>query len=324
MEAALACSSLVVALLLPACGGGGGGGGGTTSAAVQTVKVDIAWPDRSRSINGPNSALSAVVKLHGAGPDGSDFSFSFDRDGGPAAHITEYTSATAALTGNWPMSIRFFANPGATGDLVGAADATVQLASDGSLKNDTGADLGAITPSMSVASVELLPGQSVNVGEHKDIAFTARDANNQIVAVTPGSALFSVTNGASFLQFAGGQAEGLAPGTATVTATVDGKVSPAVSVEVTSQATVSIDPPTVSLSIGGSQTFSATVTGAANTAVTWTVQEPGGGTVAANGIYTAPANPGTYHIVATSLYDPKKSAVATVTAQSGSASGTIQ
>ena len=43
--------------------------------------------------------------------------------------------------------------------------------------------------------------------------------------------------------------------------------------------------------------FSATVTGAADTTVTWAVQEAGGGAVDAAGQYTAPAAGGTYHRV---------------------------
>ncbi|WLT30994.1 glycosyl hydrolase family 18 protein [Geothrix sp. PMB-07] len=74
---------------------------------------------------------------------------------------------------------------------------------------------------------------------------------------------------------------------------------------------VSISPATVSLQASKTQQFSATVTGSSNTAVTWTVQESGGGTVV-GGLYTAPAAAGTYHVVATSAADVSKSATATV------------
>ena len=76
--------------------------------------------------------------------------------------------------------------------------------------------------------------------------------------------------------------------------------------------TVSVDPPSMTLSAGQTQQFTATVTGNSNTAVTWTVVEPGGGTVTASGLYTAPAIAGTYHIKATSVADASKSAQATV------------
>jgi len=83
--------------------------------------------------------------------------------------------------------------------------------------------------------------------------------------------------------------------------------------------TVIVDPPTVELTTGGAMGFVAIVTGTANTAVTWSVREAGGGTVSATGAYTAPATPGTYHVVATSTADPTAwgEATATVTAPVG-------
>lgn len=86
--------------------------------------------------------------------------------------------------------------------------------------------------------------------------------------------------------------------------------------------TVTAPPPPVSVAINPASaatdscqgvTFTATVTGTTNTAVTWSVQEgAAGGTITAAGAYTAPANAGTYHVVATSQADPTKSALATV------------
>jgi hypothetical protein len=62
-----------------------------------------------------------------------------------------------------------------------------------------------------------------------------------------------------------------------------------------------------------SRTFSATVTGAASTQVTWSVREPGGGTIASGGTYQAPAVPGTYTVVARSTVDPTAEGTARVT-----------
>jgi hypothetical protein len=60
-------------------------------------------------------------------------------------------------------------------------------------------------------------------------------------------------------------------------------------------------------------TFSATVTGATDRSVTWSVQEgAAGGTITAAGVYTAPSTAGTYHVVATSRADTTKRSVATV------------
>lgn len=87
---------------------------------------------------------------------------------------------------------------------------------------------------------------------------------------------------------------------------------------------VQISPATVSLAIGAQQTFQATVTGTTNTAVTWSVEEGAlGGSITSGGVYTAPASPGTYHVKATSVADPSKSASATVTVVTPPAGTTV-
>jgi hypothetical protein len=83
---------------------------------------------------------------------------------------------------------------------------------------------------------------------------------------------------------------------------------------------VSVAPTGVTLSSGGTQQFTATVTGTSNTAVTWTTSA---GSVNANGLYTAPTVQSTTHatVTATSQADSTKSATTSVTittAQQGS------
>ncbi len=75
---------------------------------------------------------------------------------------------------------------------------------------------------------------------------------------------------------------------------------------------VSISPMSAELAPGQSQTFTAAVNGAPSSAVTWSVVEPGGGTVN-GGAYTAPTAKAVYHVRATSSDDPTKYAEATVT-----------
>jgi hypothetical protein len=76
---------------------------------------------------------------------------------------------------------------------------------------------------------------------------------------------------------------------------------------------VAVSPATARIGVGRSASFSASVTGTVNTAVTWAVQGAGHGTVSSAGQYTAPSAAGTYTVVATSVADPTKSASATVT-----------
>jgi len=89
--------------------------------------------------------------------------------------------------------------------------------------------------------------------------------------------------------------------------------------------TVAISPTAADVIAGEAHDFAATVTGSGDTDVTWSVEEGSsggtvinrgaqaqGGTVAVVGVYVAPAMPGTYHVVATSKADPRKSATAEV------------
>jgi len=81
--------------------------------------------------------------------------------------------------------------------------------------------------------------------------------------------------------------------------------------------TVSVSPSSAMVDQGATRTFTASVTGTTNTAVTWSVQEgPAGGTITSAGIYTAPSTAGTFHIMATSQTDSAKSATAAVTVPS--------
>jgi len=73
---------------------------------------------------------------------------------------------------------------------------------------------------------------------------------------------------------------------------------------------VSLSPTTATLSTGGQQQFTASVSGSSNTAVTWAAP---GGTITSGGLYTAPSTAGTYTVIATSAADSTKSASAVVT-----------
>lgn len=78
---------------------------------------------------------------------------------------------------------------------------------------------------------------------------------------------------------------------------------------------VSLTPGTTALTVGQSQTFHAVVSNSSNSAVTWSIQEgSAGGTITGAGAYTAPMKAGAYHVIATSVADPSKSASAAITA----------
>ncbi len=102
-------------------------------------------------------------------------------------------------------------------------------------------------------------------------------------------------------------------GTAVIALTGIGSAAPVVA--------VAVAPTTASISTGASQQFAASVTGTSNTAVTWTVSGTGCsgttcGTISSAGLYTAPAvvpSPATVTVTATSVSDPTKSSLASVT-----------
>lgn len=77
---------------------------------------------------------------------------------------------------------------------------------------------------------------------------------------------------------------------------------------------VSVAPQSAEVAPGGSVSFSATVTGTADTGVLWSVREgAAGGSVSANGLYIAPGIGGVYHVVAASRADITRQQVAVVT-----------
>jgi hypothetical protein len=88
----------------------------------------------------------------------------------------------------------------------------------------------------------------------------------------------------------------------------------AVAVVTVTPPSVAIDANKLILTTGGRQQLTATVSGAADTRVAWSVSEGSdGGAVDANGMYTAPRAGGTFHVVAASVADPAQTALAEVT-----------
>jgi hypothetical protein len=93
---------------------------------------------------------------------------------------------------------------------------------------------------------------------------------------------------------------------------------------------VSISPDNARVRAGKALDLAATVTGAENIEVEWSVKEgeTGGrvvtrgakadaGEVASLAVYIAPATAGTYHVQASSQADPRKSATAEITVKAG-------
>lgn len=89
------------------------------------------------------------------------------------------------------------------------------------------------------------------------------------------------------------------------------------SAQSSSSLSIAISPLNATVTQGDSLVFSARVTGAANTAVRWSIQEgAAGGAITSAGVYTAPAaSIGKFHVVATCVADATVTAVAAVDVQ---------
>ncbi len=97
----------------------------------------------------------------------------------------------------------------------------------------------------------------------------------------------------------------------------------------TTLAAVAVAPASVTVAGGSTTPVSCMVDDPVDTSCTWSVAEgASGGTVSATGptsaSYTAPGTLGTYHLVATSVADPTRSATATVTVVAGGTPTLIQ
>ncbi len=103
-----------------------------------------------------------------------------------------------------------------------------------------------------------------------------------------------------------------APGAVPIIVETTDFYSNTVTLNINSPAALQVSPPSDSLGTNSTRQFEAILSGS-HTPVTWSVEEASvGGTISSNGLYTAPTNAGTFHIVATSLADATQTAVATV------------
>jgi hypothetical protein len=203
-------------------------------------------------------------------------------------------------------------SPAAGSPLIGAGDPQDgQGGNIGAIGNGEPADQfgrfggGGGTPfiaSFTASPASVQPGQSVNLNwsvsgaTSLSIAPGPGTVSGSSVTVTPSASTtytLTATNAAGSV-------------TATTTVTVS---APVVS--------VSLSPASAILAPGATRQFTATVSGASNTAVTWSAT---GGTITAAGLYTAGTTTGSFAVTATSAQDSTKSASAgvSIVAQSSS------
>jgi len=252
---------------------------------------------------------------------------------------------TSAGSGTPPVQIsisptRATLNTGAqqpfTAIVVGASNTAVTWSAVGGTITSAGVyTAGATVGSFSVtatsiadpsksatASITILPPVQVTVSPTSATlksgaqqAFTATISGSSNTAVT-----WSATGGT--ITPAGVYTAGAAAGNFSVTAAsvADSTKTASALVTITAPPSppptvqIAVSPATATLQPGGTQQFSAAVTGGSNTAVTWTAT---GGAISSSGLYTAGQSPGSFSVTATSAADTAKTATAGVSILSG-------
>ena len=231
-----------------------------------------------------------------------------------ASYTQTYAFPVAVREGSFPLSLVFYALPDGTGAAVAQSSTTAPL-------SVTAAALPSVALTDAITRVEIAAGQTVLAGQSAELTVTAYAGAQTVVPITAGSVFLTIGTGATLLTAGHGiTIQGIHPGTAMVTAEIDGIRSAAAAIAITSNAIVAIAPATPPvLNVSNRAAFTATVTNAPETTVIWSVQEgAAGGSIDQKGVYTAPKTTGTYHIVATSVYDPTRRAVVSVVVANGS------
>ncbi|MDX1935273.1 MAG: hypothetical protein SFU56_21965 [Capsulimonadales bacterium] len=307
----------------------------TPTLSETSVRPTIIWSPRSRqvvtdnAVSGPASALSVVLTLSQQSQQGGNtnkFVETFNRSvpisGGPQT----YETRTKVLPAVYNLTAVFHAGADGSGAVVGTAAAAVTVNPDGTIST-------TIATRGTIEQVEVLPGQTVRIGETKDVLYSTRDRDGNVVAVSPGSGFVAIVDATSPEQSTTGQATitasgeritGVNPYQARIKVTVDGTESPVVSVKVLSNVAIDVNPKNATISTGLVGVFTATVTNdgpPASSGVRFTIN-PVAGTLTQPNATTANLVAGSrdvegdYQLVATSVYDPNVSVTIPVTVRS--------
>jgi hypothetical protein len=160
-------------------------------------------------------------------------------------------------------------------------------------------------------------GNNVSVAVSPTSASVVVGGTQQFNATVSGSSNtgvnWSVINGGGSINLSGLYTAPPNPGSATVQAQsqADTTKTATAGIAITSSVAVSVTPATAAVPEGGTQQFTARVSGTSNTNVNWSLS--GAGALSSSGLYTAPNAQGSAAVTATSVADPSKYASANVT-----------
>jgi len=285
MKRIAALIGLLALGFLTACGGGNGGG------QQQTITVTVG-PKTASVAGGQTQTIVATI----LNPNNTGVTWTLSGTGCTGAACGSLSNPGGNNNQGWTIDY--------TAPLSIPSPATVTITAT-SKDDPTKSDTATITVTAAVVSVTVAPSaSSVNLGATQQFTATVKGTTNTAVTWStagPGtinsSGLYTapttLTTPATVTVTATSQADNTKSGTATITI-------PAVA--------ISVSPSTVtSVILGATQQFTATVTNATNTGVTWSVSGPG--IVNSSGFYAAPATlntPSTATVRATSQADPNK------------------
>jgi hypothetical protein len=256
-----------------------------TGGTSRGVRVSISPPSATMLLSGSQQFTATVT-----GSSNTAVRWSMSPNLGTLSSSGYYTAPTS-LTSSQTVTI----TATSVADPASSASATVMMSPVTVSVNPSSASLGPSQQQQFTATV----GNSTNTA----VMWTLTPA----VGTLSASGLYMPPSSISSTQTVTVTATSMADTTKSASATIT--LNPPVTISVT------VAPASVSLGAAGQQQFTATVSGASNTAVTWTLS-PLVGTLSASGLYTAPSSISsaqTVTVTATSMADTTKSASATIT-----------
>jgi hypothetical protein len=319
----------------------GAGCSGSTCGAVTSSGLYIAPPTapspaqvtvRATSVADPNKSASAVVTV--TPPVGVTVSpLSAQVVTGTQRQLVATVTGTTNTSVTWALS-----GAGCSGQTCGSITSSGLYTAPSKIPTPpqvsvTATSVADATKS-ATATLTVIPPVVVTISPTSAQVITS--SKQQFIVVVSGSANTSVTwtvagSGCSGITCGSVSSAGLytapakvpSPAVVNVKATsvADSTKSATAVVTIIPPVVVSVTPTTASVAVGGQQQFVATVTGTANTSVSWRVLGAGCsgaacGSITSAGLYTAPTaltNPAQVTVIATSMSDSSTSASAVVT-----------
>lgn len=210
---------------------------------------------------------------------------------------------------------------------LGAPAAPVTITASSAANSErSGSATVTVTGAPQTVSISINPtSATVNTGSTQQFTATVSGTNNtavtwQVNNVTGGNSTMGTISSSGLYTAPAVVPAG--PVTVTVISQADSTKQASATVGVNTPppvVAISISPTSASLATGATQQFTATVTGSANTAVNWQVNnvtggDPSNGTISASGLYTAPASipSGGVTVTAVSQADNTKKASAII------------